>query len=138
MVMILFSLKNRAFCEGFEAVAPFSSQNAVVFRPFGLMRFAYRKNFVKNQPSRNHAAAVALRDRFSLNYICHRRTSCPTHLKSLWLSLQLQFQHVHNKKSQLYWKFSQSRLLLNTKIIAGRGFGLACATLSHSELRRVS
>lgn len=138
MAMIPKPLKKGAFYKVFKAVAPFSSQNVVVFRPFGLMRFANAKNFAKNHPSRNHAAAVALRDRFSFNYFCHRRTSCPTHLKSLWLSLQLQFQHVHNKKSQLYWKFSQSRLLLNTKIPAGRGFGLAYAPFSHSELRRVS
>ena len=122
-----------------EALTPQSSQNMGVFRSNEHMRYRSLHFFATNRSSRVHAAAVALRDRFSLIHYCHRRTSCPTNLKSLWLSLPLQFLHVLNKKSQcksLRLSQSQQAQSSNTEL-AGRGSVLAHAILPQSDRRRV-
>lgn len=123
-----------------EAFAPQLLQNVGVFRPIAHMRYAFVQKFATIRSSRDHATAVALRDRFSLNYYCHRRTSCPTNLKSLWLSLPLQLLHAHNKKKkQWYSLLSQSQQApstnTSTKTVAGRGFDPARAFPSHSDQR---
>jgi len=114
--------------------------NSTIFQHIAHRLYANLQIFAKNRLSRNHAAAVALRDRFYFNYFCHRRTLCPTLSKWLSLWLQLQFQHVHNKKKQRHLSLTllQKHLLVSTKNSAGRGFGLAYAPLSLSDQRRVS
>jgi hypothetical protein len=54
--------------------------------------------------------------------------------------LQLQFLHVHNKKSQQWFlQLSQSQQAPSTNTyFAGRGFDLAHAILPCSDRRRVS
>ena len=123
-----------------EALRTQFSQNMVVFRSNAHMRYRSVHFFATNRPSRDHAAAVALRDRFSLIHYCHRRTSCPTNSKSPWYWLPLLFLHALNKKSQ--WKYlqlsqSQQHLSTNTSF-AGRGTVLAHAILPFSDRRRVT
>jgi hypothetical protein len=53
--------------------------------------------------------------------------------------LPLQYLHVHNKKKkQWYSLLSLSQQLLSTNIFAGRGLGLAHASLPQSDRRRVT
>jgi hypothetical protein len=92
-----------------------------------VMQYASAKNFATVPISRCHAAAVAVCDRIKKIIHCHRRAECPLNLKLHWLSLQSLFPHAHNKKRQLFWKFNQNQLLLNTKNIAGQRFVAARA-----------
>ena len=121
-----------------EALTPHFFQNMIVFRLIEYMRFQRVIFFAIKLSSRLIAAVVTLRDRSRLIYYCHRRTSCPTNLKSLWLSLPLPFLHVLNK-SQKFLQLLQSQRHLNTNIcLAGRGLVFAHAVLPQSDQRKVS
>jgi len=121
-----------------EALTPHFLQNMVVFRLIEYIRFQRVIFFAKYDVSRHQAAMVTLCDRSRLIYYCHRRTLCPTNLKSLWLSLPSLFLHVLNK-SQKFLRLLQSQRHLNTNsYLAGRGLVFAHAALPQSDQRTVS
>ena len=123
---------------GVEAPAPHLLQNLVVFRPIGHMRYRWMFFFDTNQTGRLVTARTAFIGCSSLIYYCHRRTLCPTNLKSLWLSLPSLFLHVLNK-SQKFLRLLQSQRHLNTNsYLAGRGLVFAHAALPQSDQRTVS
>ena len=116
------------------------SSNLQVFRLFAHIRYARLRIFANLTSSCVHAATVACRDRFRIQYDCHRRTLCLQNLKSHCLLSLWAFLPAHNKKSQLlFWTYNQSRLLPSTKLIAGRRFAAARASLpippQHSDLQ---